>query len=272
VPFIRYTRDKRGYECTVVLHAYRPAQGPQRTRVLYLFRSPSQIKIGRRPLDPEVVEALEHTHPDLSFDWTALVREGVTERPEVRERPARHQRRGPSAPVEPKPAIAIDDQTLLGRIAGGAEAARLRRAHRDLLERISRRARTPEDRDRLTERAGRLNPDEWADEAAVRAGLSTLDADWDAVTAELPQRRRGRRGGRRRAGERPGEPPTASDPSGIMAESGDADGDSNLDTETEAGVDRPAVGGGDDGGVGPDAASAAEAGAAGAPDDVPHDD
>jgi len=62
VPFIRHARDKRGYEQTFVMHAYRPGQGSSRARVLYLFRSPANMKVGRRALDAEVTEALEHTH------------------------------------------------------------------------------------------------------------------------------------------------------------------------------------------------------------------
>ena len=75
MPFIRYTRDKRGYETTYVMHGYRQGQGSGRTRVLYLFRSPAHIKIGRKVLDEEAREGLAHTHPDLSFDWTSLARE-----------------------------------------------------------------------------------------------------------------------------------------------------------------------------------------------------
>jgi hypothetical protein len=276
VPFIRYTRDKRGYECTLVMHAYRPTQGPQRTRVLYLFRSPSHLKIGRQALDAEVAEALEHTHPDLSFNWSALVREGVTERPEPRTRPARPDRRQ-RADVAPKPVLAIDDQTVLGRVAGGAEAARLRRAFTELLQRISRRARTPEDRDRLTERAQRLNPDDWPDEAAARAGLSTLEADWEAIVAELPQRRRGRRGGRRRQLERSAGADGPADPSGIMAEGGEFDVEATDDAGAVAEPDRAADAGGDRGGHSPDAPEPAEAEgaerASAAPSgDVPGDD
>ena len=74
MPFIRQTRDKRGFEHTYV-HAYVPPWRrwrPQRPRLLYLFRSPANLRVGRTPLDAEVMEALEHTHPDLSFDWAAL--------------------------------------------------------------------------------------------------------------------------------------------------------------------------------------------------------
>jgi hypothetical protein len=222
VPFIRYSRDKRGYESTFVMHAYRPTQGAQQTRVLYMFRSLAHLKIGRKPLDPEVVEALEHTHPDLSFDWTALLREPAREaaREDARARLARGGRQGgrqrerssgrqggrqarptsraEAAPVEVAPEPMVDDQSLLGRVLGAKEAARLRGAYTQMMQRVARRARNPEDRDRLTERAARLNPEEWSDEATVTAEAQTVQAAWDAIIAELPSRRRGRRGGRPR--------------------------------------------------------------------------
>ena len=153
VPFIRFARDKKGYESTCVMHAYRPPSGPQRVRVLYLFRTPAHLKVGRQPLDEEVIEALEHTHPDISFDWTALRKEPAevrTERPERVERwerNARHrERRGadrPQAPRPPAEPAVIEDTTILGRVwahpkrpacasairrsATGSRAARARR-------------------------------------------------------------------------------------------------------------------------------------------------
>jgi hypothetical protein len=226
VPFIRYTRDKRGYESTMVMHLYRPGSGPQRTRVLYLFRSPPNIRVGRKALEPEVVEALEHTHPDLTFDWTALLREPPPQPPrfDPRERPGRPGR--PSKPrSEPVPAVAtvLDDQSLLGRVLGAEHAVRLRGRYQELLQRIARRATTPEQREQLSERAARLNPDEWADEAAVRANARTVEEGWTAIAAELPQRRRGRRGGRHRPSGRAGT--AGSESSEIMAGNGERRGE-----------------------------------------------
>jgi hypothetical protein len=204
VPFIRYARDKRGYESTYVMHAYRPGQGPQRARVLYLFRTPAHVKIGRKALEPEVMEALEHTHPDLSFDWTNLPSERPLDPSDPRDRDHRRSRphsRGAEAPAPrpaPPPPPVIEDESPLGRVVGAERAARLRARYTELTVRIGRRSRTPEERDRLAERLQRLNPEEWADEAAVRAVVFTVEAEWDAVAAELPSRRRGRRGGRHR--------------------------------------------------------------------------
>jgi hypothetical protein len=244
VPFIRYTRDKRGYETTFVMHGYRPAQGPQRTRVLYLFRSPSHIRMGRRPLDEESREALEHTHPDLSFDWTVLGRESEAVRSDDRDRDrdregGRGRRQPPRGPRPAAPAapVAVDDQSLLGRTLGGETAARFRARYSELVQRVTRRARTPEERDRLIDLAQRLNPDDWPDAEAVRAHAETIEKAWDAVAAELPARRRGRRGGRRREGgadEGPtggapaesaddGDTPEAAEASDIMAGDGEVD-------------------------------------------------
>ena len=90
MPFIRQTRDKRGFEHTYVMHVARPSNGAPRTRVLYVFRSPSSLAVGRKPLDAEVMEALEHTHPDLSFDWNNMTREAVVSRSEPQQnRPPR---------------------------------------------------------------------------------------------------------------------------------------------------------------------------------------
>jgi hypothetical protein len=250
----------------MVMHVYRPGAGPQRTRVLYLFRSPPNVRVGRRPLDPEVVEALEHTHPDLTFDWTTLLREPPPPpRPELRERsgkPNRTQR--PAAAVAAfTPPIVVDDQSLLGRVLGANHAVRLRT--QELLQRIARRATTPEQREQLTERAGRLNPDEWSNEAAVRAACRTVEQEWAAIAEELPQRRRGRRGGRHRAAGR--LEPAVAGPSEIMA----TNGESRVD-QREARVadpDRLDAGGRDSDPVSTDADDPAETGTA---TDVPDDD
>jgi hypothetical protein len=269
VPFVRYARDKRGYESTYVMHAYRPGQGPQRARVLYLFRTPAHVKIGRRALEPEVMEALEHTHPDLSFDWTNLPTERPAEAAEPRERdhrrewaahnrqsgrhgrPAPAAARTPSGPPSPPPVI--EDESLLGRVIGAQRAAQLRGRYAELTLRIGRRARTPEDRDRLLERMQRLNPDEWMDEAAVRTAALTVEAEWDAVTAELPGRRRGRRGGRNRRDSVDGEPLAGS--SGIIEESGplanQQDGGYE-DADLAVDPDGPVARGERDGDFGPD--------------------
>jgi hypothetical protein len=264
VPFIRFTRDKRGNETMLVLHAYRGSSGAQRGRVLYLFHSPSNLKLGRQALDAEVREALEHTHPDLVFDWPVLLRDSAASRVEsrVHARPATRPARPdiPARRPEPPRRPDVEDATPLGRVLGAETAARLRRSHRELLERINRRARTPEERDRLIADAARLNPDEWPDEAAMRSGAASFERDAAVVASALPSRRRGRRGGRR------GRPESGQPPSEIIEAKDETDG-SSAETGARDADRRPDDGGDGGGEPGREPESPAADPAAGLPSD-----
>jgi hypothetical protein len=72
VPFLKFTRDKRGYE-----HFYLVDQGGGRRgksqRVLFAFRTPPNVKVGRTPFPDEVRKTLEAAYPGISFDWDALM-------------------------------------------------------------------------------------------------------------------------------------------------------------------------------------------------------
>jgi hypothetical protein len=71
VAFLKFSRDRRGYE-----HFYlvQPSnRGKARPRVLYWFRTPPNIKVGRSPFDPDIRRALEAQNPDVAFDWEAIV-------------------------------------------------------------------------------------------------------------------------------------------------------------------------------------------------------
>jgi hypothetical protein len=72
VPFLRFSRDKRGYE-----HFYLIEQtirrGKPRNRILYWFRTPPGIKVGRLPFDEQMKRTLEAQYPDVAFDWQKLI-------------------------------------------------------------------------------------------------------------------------------------------------------------------------------------------------------
>jgi len=70
VAYLKFSRDKRGYE-----HFYlvQPSnRGKSRPRVLYWFRTPPGVKVGRSPFDPDMRRALEAQNPDVEFDWEAI--------------------------------------------------------------------------------------------------------------------------------------------------------------------------------------------------------
>ena len=52
MPFLRFSRDKRGYANTYLCHTFRE-DGIVRMRVLYWFRSPPDIAVGRPALDAD---------------------------------------------------------------------------------------------------------------------------------------------------------------------------------------------------------------------------
>jgi hypothetical protein len=72
VAFLRFHRDKRGYEHFYLVEATTNRRGKSRSRVLYWFRTPPNLKIGREPFDDEVRRALEAQNPGVTFDWRKI--------------------------------------------------------------------------------------------------------------------------------------------------------------------------------------------------------
>ncbi len=72
MPFVKITRDKRGYEQFSLVHTPTRRGKPLRPRVLYWYRTPPGVKVGRVPFDPAVRAALEAQNPDITFDWDKL--------------------------------------------------------------------------------------------------------------------------------------------------------------------------------------------------------
>jgi hypothetical protein len=70
VPFLKLTRDRRGYEHTYLLHAEAAAERP---RILYWYRTAPEVAIGRPALDEEAIRQIEEQHPLIDFDWPAIL-------------------------------------------------------------------------------------------------------------------------------------------------------------------------------------------------------
>jgi hypothetical protein len=84
MPFLRFSRDKRGYEhFYIVQPAGRTAGARAAGRVLYWFRTPPNVKVGRDPFDPAIRRALERQNPGVHFDWTALLSTPIPPPPEA---------------------------------------------------------------------------------------------------------------------------------------------------------------------------------------------
>ena len=66
--FLRFSRDKRGYE----LFALVQPEQQSKPRVLYAFRTPPNIKVGREPFDEDARRALEAAYPHAGFNWRQI--------------------------------------------------------------------------------------------------------------------------------------------------------------------------------------------------------
>ncbi len=113
MPYLRFLRDDRGYEHTYVLHGLQSASRPS---LLYWFRTPPNVSVGRQPLDEEAIRAIEASHPDLTFDWTKMTRASRTRpAPPAGERGSRARGRRreapPGSPAAPAPSAAQDPRT-----------------------------------------------------------------------------------------------------------------------------------------------------------------
>src|SRR4030095_5054003 len=71
--FLRFNRDKRGYEHFYLVEATTNRRGKTRARVLYWYRTPPNVQVGRQPFDEDVRRALEQQNPGVVFDWKKIV-------------------------------------------------------------------------------------------------------------------------------------------------------------------------------------------------------
>ncbi|MGE3177183.1 MAG: hypothetical protein AB7O32_06915 [Vicinamibacterales bacterium] len=105
MPFVRFSRDKRGYEHTYLIHA--PKKGGP-ARVLYWYRTPPGVKVGRPAFDDAVRKSLEAQYPQVEFDWTDILSATM---PPVEVEHWRERRRAEKAAKQARQAALRDDQS-----------------------------------------------------------------------------------------------------------------------------------------------------------------
>jgi len=220
VPFIRIIRDKRGYETTYLMHWYKEGH-KQRSRILYVFRSPGGVRVGRAPLEPEILRTIEAQYPDIAFDWKAVVdhQQVVEPAPEMR-RPRKRKRTEeelaadairadairadairadtvknvaavlgvgqprPEAPPRPPMPSALEGATPDEQIAF------LGQWYPIVRERIPQRTADPARREALLALAERLNPATWTDADQITAGLQQAGEALERLSRVFSKRRR----------------------------------------------------------------------------------
>lgn len=219
MPFLRLTRDRRGVEHTFLLHAATPGERP---RVLYWYRTAPDVLIGRPALDEEAIRTIEEQHPEIEFDWPAILALREAMPPEEEQAPTRQPRRGrpgrreggPPRPAErraalPEPVEAASEETaeadeadaamteavaepelpttrgLLEELVGREIATRLRARHAEIMARIHEQGFDEPTLEAWVNRAESLDPDTWLTPDAVLAGVRDADARFEALRAAL---------------------------------------------------------------------------------------
>jgi hypothetical protein len=219
VPFLRVIRDKRGYETTYLMHLYREGHR-QRSRILYVFRSPGGVRVGRDPLEPEVLREIEAQYPDIAFDWKDVRehQQHIEMSPEPRRRKppkredavAAEPEAPPPAPA-PAPASSSAPAPSAGAVPSAIEGATpddqiafLGKWYALIRERIPRRTSDPVRQEALMALAERLNPVTWTDADQIAVGLQQASEALERLSRVFSRRRR--RARRRPNDSRPASP------------------------------------------------------------------
>jgi len=213
VPFLKLTRDRRGFEHTFLLHADAPGLPP---RVLYWYRTAPGVLIGRPALDEEAIRAIEEQHPHIEFDWPAILalREAMPPEEEVEAAPpprgrrlSRREAARPPRAAERPPAAAevvIDESVgvvdagslapepvvpttrgLLEELVGREIATRLRARYSEVMARIHEQGFDESTLASWVARAEPLDPDTWLTPDAVLGGVRDADSRFEQLRADL---------------------------------------------------------------------------------------
>ena len=202
MPFLRVIRDKRGYETTYLMHWYREGSR-QRSKVLYVFRTPGGVRVGRHPFDADILREIESQHPDIDFDWDVVRENQQIIEPATEVRRRRPKREGGEAapqPAPPQPAAAAPVQPpppsrppIPSAIEGSTpdeQMTFLATLYPVVLERIALRTSDPERRQALEALAARLNPAAWTDADQITTGLQHAAEALERLSHVLAKRRR----------------------------------------------------------------------------------
>jgi hypothetical protein len=222
VPFLRVIRDKRGYETTYLMHWCRDG-ARQRSRILYVFRTPGGIRVGREALEADILKQIEAQHPDIEFDWTAVFQNQqiIETSPELRRPRKRSSAEAPAPQTPPAQPIAAPRFTVPASIEGATpdeQIAFLTRWYAAVREKIPQRASEPERQQVLFALAERLNPAAWTDADQITAGLQQAAEALQRLSHVFAKRRRRSKKRTSPAGAAPtalAAPPEPSEPAAL---------------------------------------------------------
>ena len=225
MPTVRFSRDKRGYEYVYLVHTPTRRGKPGRTRVLYWYRTPPGVRIGRSPFDKDVQRLLERQNPGIDFDWPTITSAQIPP-PDMTEY-WRERRRAEKAAKQERRAAEAAEAAEAGSGGDGESEAAEAEADTAVLDDTASSAATAQ-----------------ADAADVAEQRTDGPDDEDAPAAggdeAAGKRRRRRRGGRRRRGASAQVgAAVAESGSGASADQGDASPGNSATESSAAPFERP---------------------------------
>jgi hypothetical protein len=85
------------------VHSPRRRGGRGEPRILYWFRTPPGVRVGRSALDEEAIRLLEEHNPDVHFDWTRMLKQAQGPTAEPRHAQPPQRRRGQPRDARSRP-------------------------------------------------------------------------------------------------------------------------------------------------------------------------
>ena len=231
MPFLRVIRDKRGYETTYLMHWFREGNR-QHSRILYVFRTPGGVRVGRAALEPAQLAQIQAQHPEIDFDWPAVLENRqVIEPAQDQRRPRKRKREDEApAPVAEAPAPVVPPQSrpvVPAAIEGETPDAQIEYLvawYPRICQIITDRTADVARREILLALAQRLDPSAWTDADEITAGLQQAAEALERLSRVFSRRRRRPRRNPRGSGDSTPAPhePTASAPDAEPPPSHDA--------------------------------------------------
>ena len=194
MPFLRVIRDKRGYETTYLLHWIRDGNR-QQSKILYVFRTPGGVRVGREPLEAEILKQIEAQHPDIEFDWNAVfhnqqVVEASAEPRRPRKRPPAEPGAETPQPQQPQPQARPPVPSVIEGATPDEQITFLSHWYDVIRERVNQRVSDPERKQALLALTERLNSAAWTDADQITSGLQQAAEALERLSHVLAKRRR----------------------------------------------------------------------------------
>lgn len=220
MPTVRFSRDKRGYEYVYLVHTPTRRGKPGRTRMLYWYRTPPGVRMGRQPFDPDVQQLIEQQNPGVTFDWDTIVNTPMPP-PDMTEYWRERRRQEKAAKQERRAAEAAEvaeaDEVPADGDGGSSRAAETQAAMPEADGETS-----------VVDAAGSSSAEQDAASAERQA-----EAPMGTDAASGSKKRRRRRGGRRRRPDAAGQSGQAEAGPGGDGDTADSDPSDSGDSTSE---------------------------------------